>query len=268
MPHFETSRGRLYYEENGEGPTVVLIHGLAGDLSAWRPQVAALSSSYRVISFDNRGAGMSEQTADPESTAAMAQDTLELLDGLKVERAQVVGRSMGGAIAQHLALMAPDRIQSLVLCASFARLDPLGRRVLTNMRDVLEWRDSWEDHARHSVANFVSGDFYNRNPEVVAGIQSLIGGESRLPVCYVTQNHACLEHDTLESLHLISCPTLVLSGGRDPICSPTCTQWMVDGLSNVESEVFADSSHFFLIEEPARFMAKLSGWLAEHADEV
>jgi 3-oxoadipate enol-lactonase len=265
MPFVSTTRGRLHYEERGEGPAVLLIHGLAGDLSAWRPQMEWLSESYRVIAFDNRGAGRSEQVDEAESTGALAGDTLELLDALAVARAHVVGRSMGGAIAQHMALVAPERVQSLVLCASFARLDPLGRRVLTNMREVLEWRGSWDDHARHSVGNFVSADFYNRSAAAIAGIEALIGGETRLPACYVAQNHACLEHDTLDDLHRITCPTLVLSGGRDPICSPTCTKWMVARLPGAESVAFEDSSHFFLIEEPDRFSAVLAGWLERHA---
>lgn len=265
MPFLTTARGELHYEERGSGPAVVLIHGLAGDLSAWQPQIESLSAAHRVIAFDNRGAGRSEQVAEPESTEALARDTLELLDRLSVDRAQIVGRSMGGAVAQHLALIAPERVESLVLCASFARLDDLGRRVLTNMREVLEWRESWEDHARHSVANFVSADFYNRSPEVVAGIERLIGGETRLPACYVAQNHACLEHDTLERLGEVSCPALVLSGGRDPICSPTCTSWMVERLPDVEATAYENSSHFFLIEEPDRFARQLADWLGRHS---
>lgn len=265
MPFVTTSRGRLHYVERGTGPAVLLIHGLAGDVSAWRPQIEALSASFRVIAFDNRGAGRSDQVDEPESTRAMAGDTLELLDRLDVGRAHIVGRSMGGAIAQHVALMSPERVGSLVLCASFARLDPVGRRVLTNMREVLEWRGSWPDHARHSVANFVSAAFYNEHPDAVEAIEGLIGGETRLPACYVAQNHACLEHDTFDQLPQIACPTLILSGGRDPICSPTATQWMVERLPNVEAEVFENSSHFFLLEEPVRFAETLGNWLLRQA---
>ena len=264
MPFAEISRGKLHYTERGEGPVVLLIHGLAGDLSAWTAQLDALSDRYRVIAFDNRGAGQSTQVDEPESTEAMAGDSLELLDQLGVESAQVVGRSMGGAIAQHMALEAPDRIDSLVLCASFAKLDPVGSRVLHNMREVLEWRESWEDHARHSVANFVSTDFYNSNPETIAGIEKLIGGETRLQACYVQQNHACQEHDTLDRLQDIGCPTLVLNGGRDPICSPTCTAWMVERLPNVEAVEFENCSHFFLMEEAPRFASVLDDWLDRH----
>jgi 3-oxoadipate enol-lactonase len=140
--------------------------------------------------------------------------------------------------------------------------------VLDNMREVLEWRGSWEDHARHSVANFVAPRFYNDHPEVVERIERLIGGETRLPACYVRQNHACHEHDTLDRLGEIACPTLVLSGGRDPICSPTCTGWMVERLPNVEAVEFEDCSHFFLVEEAPRFARVLDDWLDRQAARV
>jgi pimeloyl-ACP methyl ester carboxylesterase len=263
MPVATVGPYELYYVEAGSGFPVVLIHGLAGDHKAWTVQMESWSQDHRVVAFDNRGAGDSTQVDEPISTEDMARDTLGLMDELGVERAHVVGRSMGGAIAQHMALMAPERVHSLAVCASFARLDPIGERVLTNMREVLEWRDSWPDHARHSVQNFVSPGFYNAHPDAVADIEGLIGGSNRLPACYVRQNHACLEHDTLDRLGEISCPTLIMAGGRDPICSLTATGWMSDGFPNARTEIFDDCSHFFLIEEAERFMATMGEWLAE-----
>jgi pimeloyl-ACP methyl ester carboxylesterase len=260
MPTVRVGDNELYYVDEGDGFPVVLIHGLAGDHSAWTPQLPALAQRYRTVAFDNRGAGRSTQRDEAVSTQDLAHDTLALMDTLEVERAHVVGRSMGGAIAQHMALLAPDRIQSLALLASFARLDPVGRRVLTNMRQVLEWTGSWESHAKHSVPNFVSTRFFNEQPEAVARIEALIGGETRLQACYVRQNHACLEHDTLDRLAEIRCPTLVCGGGRDPICSPTATAWL-GGVPDSETVMFEDSSHFFLIEEPERFLQLLLGWL-------
>jgi 3-oxoadipate enol-lactonase len=194
----------------------------------------------------------------------MARDTLALMDALDVDSACIVGRSMGGAIAQHVALTAPERVRGLVLCASFARLDSVGVRVLTNMREVLEWRGSWSDHARHSLPNFVSPAFYNANPETVERLEGLIGGETRLQACYVAQNHACLEHDTLDRLSEIQCPVLILAGGRDPICSLAATSWMGERLPTAQVVVFEGSSHFFLVEEAERFMTAVGEWLAEH----
>lgn len=254
----------LRYLDVGQGTPVVLIHGLAGDYSAWLAQIEALQNDYRVIAFDNRGAGRSTQVDEPVSTADLADDTLALMDHFGIDRAHVVGRSMGDAVAQHMALKAPQRILSLVLCASFARLDPLGRRVLSNMREALEWRMSWADHARHSVQNFVSAGFFNSYPERVAKIEQLIGGETRLPACYSRQNEACQNHDTVPELNRITQPVLVMAGDSDPICSLTATRMLSDGLPNVRTEIFEHASHFFLMEQPEKFMALLAGGLREH----
>lgn len=254
-------RYTLRYVDVGSGPVVLLIHGLAGDHTAWRTQIELLRPRHRVIAFDNRGAGASSQVDERISTQDLAADTLQLMDHLGVAQAHVVGRSMGGAVAQHMALAAPHRVLSLALCASFARLDPLGRRVLLNMREALEWRMSWADHARHSVQNFVSAAFFNEQPEQVAAIERLIGGETRLPACYSRQNEACQAHDTLPHLPRIQVPTLVMAGDSDPICSPTATRWLSQGLPNATTEMFAGASHFFLMEQPARFNRLLLDWL-------
>ena len=253
---------RLRYVDEGTGTPVVLIHGLAGDHSGWLAQIEVLRQNYRVIAFDNRGAGKSTQIDEAVTTAELATDTLLLMDHLEIPRAHVVGRSMGGAVAQHMALQAPERIISLTLCASFAQLDPLGRRVLLNMREALEWRMNWADHARHSVQNFVSADFFNRYPERVAAIEALIGGETRLPACYVRQNEACQRHDTAAELHRIVQPTLIMAGDSDPICSLSATGVLSAGLPNARTEIFSGASHFFLMEQPDKFIQVLTHWLA------
>ena len=257
MPRVQVGRYELNYLDEGQGTPVVFIHGLAGDLSAWTPQMQALKSRYRVISFDNRGAGKSTQINEPISTRDMARDTIGLMEALDVGRAHIVGRSMGG-------VERPDLVGSLVLCASFAKLDPLGARVLHNMREVLEWRGNWADHARHSVQNFVSAAYFNREREQIARIEQLIGSEARLPACYVWQNWACQEHDTLNRLSEIKAPTLIMAGAQDPICSPTCTAWMSERLPNSRTVMFEGCSHFFLMEDALKFMSELESWLAVH----
>ena len=255
----------IHYVDEGHGYPLLLIHGLAGDHSGWEPQIGAWQNRFRVIAPDNRGAGRSSQVDEPISTADMARDMLSLLDHLGIESAHVIGRSMGGAIAQHMALIEPKRVHTLMMCASFARLDPLGRRVLSNMREVLEWTGSWPAHARHSVQNFVSREFFNANPDRVLAIETLIGSEARLQACYVRQNHACLEHDTLDRIAGIASPTLIMAGAHDPICSPTATRWMAERMPTAEMVIFEHSSHFFLMEEPDKFMAVVNDWLERHS---
>ena len=254
----------LAYDDEGSGFPILLIHGLAGDRSAWVPQRAAWKDRHRVVSFDNRGAGASTQKDEPISTEDLARDTLELLNTLDIESAHIVGRSMGGAVAQHLALMAPERVHTLTMCASFGKLDPVGTRILTNMREVLEWRRSWADHASHSAAYFVSPEFYNDNPDTVNAVVNLIAGETRMIECYSHQNIACIEHDTLDRLGEITCPTQILAGGMDGICSLTGTRWMQERLPQAKTVIFERSSHFFLMEEAPKFMEVMGDWLATH----
>lgn len=254
----------IHHIDTGGGFPVLLIHGLAGDHSAWLPQIPVLEKTYRVIATDNRGAGKSTQLDEPITTEDMARDFLELMDRAGARRFHVVGRSLGGLIGQHMALIAPERIQSLVMLASAAKVDPIGYRVLMNMREVLQWTDSWEAHARHSVQNFVAPKFFNENPDRIATIEKLIGGETRLKACYYRQSHAALTHDTLDRLHRITNPVCIMAGKLDPICGPLATQWMIDRLPHAEVVWFEDSSHFFLMEEPVRYMQALTGWLGRN----
>jgi 3-oxoadipate enol-lactonase len=265
MPIVQTTdRFALNYVTEGEGHPVVLIHGLAGDHTAWMPQIAALKGRYKVIAFDNPGSGASSSVEGPVTTEELADAALRLMDRLGVKHAHVIGRSMGGAIAQHMALSAPERVTSLAFAASFARFDAVGTRILSNMREVLEWRQNWTDWARHAVWTFVAPEFFNENPEIVARIEALIGDESRSKVSYAHLNHACLAHDTLSRLDEIRCPTLIMAGRLDPICSMTATRWMQEAMPAAESVIFEKSSHFFLMEEPQKAMATIEAWLSRH----
>lgn len=256
-------RGRyaLNVFDEGVGPALLLIHGLAGDHTAWNSVISEFGGRFRVIAPDNRGAGRSTQIDEPLTLAEMAGDMLEMLDQLQVAQVHVVGRSMGGCIGQEMALQASNRVLSLALLASCAKCDESQTRAMDNMRDALLWRHSWEDHARHSVMNFVSHRFFNEQRERVAEIERIIASESRLPAAYAHQNRAVIAFDVLDRLHQINCPVLIAHGGRDPLGSPTGTGWMIDRLPQAEVEFFADSSHFFFMEEPERFMRMLSGWL-------
>src|SRR5687767_8110526 len=108
MPVADAGQWNINYVDEGSGPPVLLIHGLAGDHTAWAPQIAALKADYRVIAFDNPGSGGSAPVVRPTSMRELAESVLRLMDVLKIERAQVIGRSMGGAIGQQMALIAPD----------------------------------------------------------------------------------------------------------------------------------------------------------------
>lgn len=115
MPYAINEGATLYWEEHGAGPPVVLIMGLSFTLEMWFRVLPALASSYRVILFDNRGMGRSNVPRGPYSIRQMARDTTAVMDAAGVNSAHLIGASMGGIIAQELALSFPQRVRSLVL---------------------------------------------------------------------------------------------------------------------------------------------------------
>lgn len=127
---------RMHYEWHGRGAgtPVVLVMGLGGDATAWGYQLAALVPTQRCLVFDNRGAGRTEAPDIPYTIAGMARDLLGLLDALEVPRAHVLGVSMGGAIAQEAATLAPERIASLQLHCTWAGPDPYFAAVAQSLR--------------------------------------------------------------------------------------------------------------------------------------
>ncbi len=264
MPKIDTGRYVLNYVEEGSGFPIVLIHGLAGDYRAWIPQIEKFKEDYRVIAFDNPGSGGSSDVDGPTSMEEIAQAVLTMMDQIGVERAHIVGRSMGGAIGQYMALLQPERIHTLTMAASLAKADPICERILINMRELLEWRDNWTDWARHSTWVFFGPEFYNANPDIVSKVEALVGDESRSKVSYVNLSKAVLQHDTRDQLHRITCPVQILAGARDPVCSMTITNWMRDALPEAETVIFEKSSHFFLMEEADKAMKTLENWFSRH----
>jgi len=263
MPIVNCGRFDVNYVEDGDGFPIVLIHGLAGDHTAWLPQIAAFKDNYRVIAMDNPGSGESSPVDAPCTTEELADTMIALMDNLGVDKAHVVGRSLGGLIGQHMMLRAPDRIQSMVLAASTPAVDRIGKRILENMREILEWRDNWVDWARHSAHVFVAPAFYNDNLEAIARIEALVGNEARSKISYVNLNNTALAHDTSDRLGEIASPTLIMGGRQDPICSMQGTDELSSGIANSETVIFEKSSHFFLMEEAEKSMQTLTDWFAK-----
>src|SRR4051812_15815037 len=121
MPTLKRSDADLYYELSGNGAPVLLIQGVGVVGGCWRPQVNALQSNFQTLVFDNRGIGKSLPCTRPISIEAMAEDARALMDAAAWESAHVMGHSMGGVIAQQLALDCPHRVRSLTLLCTFGR---------------------------------------------------------------------------------------------------------------------------------------------------
>ena len=228
MPFAAVNGVRLYYEWHGaEGGTpVVLVMGLGGDTTAWPFQLAALAPRHRVLVFDNRGAGRSDAPDVPYTTRGMAEDLLALLDALGVERAHLLGLSLGGAIAQEAVLAAPARFASLQLHATLGGAAPLlpgARRGRPHGAAAVRPRGLLPRPQRVALH---AADASPTQPELVELVVQRATHHPH-PVAlhaYLRQTEAVLGHDTRDRLHLIRCPTLVAVGGQDLLTPPVLAE--------------------------------------------
>ena len=130
MPKASFGGTEIYYEVHGEGPPLLLVPGLGGTGNYWQPQIEEFSRDFQVIIHDHQGTGQSSRPEMTYSVEQMTRDLLGLMDHLNIERAHLLGHSTGGAIGQVMAIEHPDRIDKLVIYASWTKSDAFMRRVL------------------------------------------------------------------------------------------------------------------------------------------
>ncbi|HEY5977826.1 MAG TPA: alpha/beta hydrolase [Solirubrobacterales bacterium] len=243
----------LSHERVGEGEPLIAIMGMSGTRRAWGETFRAeLARSFDCVFFDNRGMGDSPEAGMPFSVADMAGDTIDLLDELGIERAHAFGVSMGGAIAQELALAHPERVRTLTLGATFcggpeaqlmdpADLQMLGAAYATGEREPV-YRAMWE-------INLSPG--FRSDDSRFAAFKAM-GDESRVPRAVVMQQmRACAEHDASERLSGISAPTLVVHGTVDRLIKVENGLQVAAGIPT-RIELLEDVGHIFWWEQPER----------------
>ena len=260
MPAAQLQGIEIHYQEQGSGRPLLLVPGIPAIADDWGPLAARLADAgHRVIAYDNRGSGASTVTAGPYSTAQMAQDALALLDSLDVRRADVFGMSMGGMIAQELALAAPARVGRLVLGCTHAGLAHATPPDRDAGRAFALQTDDWGQRMR-ALAPFA----FARDVDA-AMLEGFVAKKSRDvqdPAGYQAQIDAVLAHDTAERLAQIACPTLVITGDDDRVIPGASSDLLAQRIPGASLSVIAGSGHLFFLERPDETFAVLAELLA------
>ena len=225
MPLAKVGDISLCYKVSGDGQPLILITGFASAQNLWYSQVRAFSRYYRVVTFDNRGYGKSDRPPRPYTTKMMASDTIALMDRLGIEKAHIVAGSMGGMIAQEMAIDYPQRVNKLVLFCTTAG----GQSWRDMLFDLIEasdpgWNRSRSDLTGADLQKFMvamasrsfNGKLYQVFIMPLVKLQARLG-RVKVPV---GQLEAMISHNTLERLDRIQAPTLVLAGGKDRVMPP------------------------------------------------
>jgi len=261
-PTFAEANGlSVHYrlEGTGDGPVVMLCHGLLGSLAMWQPQLHALGTRYRVLRYDNRGHGLTTVTAPPYSVEQLAADAVGLLDALGMARVHFVGCSLGGMIGQWMGVHYVNRLRSLVLVGS---------------RSVMPPASMWDERIRIARNNgavpllpimlerWFTDSFRASNPSAVAAIAAGVLAtpvEGFVGACMAIRD---MDHSTL--LPRICVPTLVMSGDCDPGVPVADTRFIHAAVPGAEMALVEGARHLFSIERAAVFERLLLDWLSRH----
>ena len=256
----------LYYELHGSGQPLVLIPGLGYDGWMWHRMIPGLAEHFQVISIDNRGSGRSAKPPGPYSAKLLAADVIGLLDDFGLSRAHILGHSMGGFIAQALALDYPERVDKLILSATNfggPRHIPIMPEAMSVLTDV-----SGDPIARlrRGIAISCAPGFAEMNPEFVeywvnyrvqnpidpAGYQAQLAiGLSLIPEAAAFEGR----------LGAVQAPTLILFGAHDKVVPPGNANLLAARIPEAQVVILPDAGHFFPFETPDAAVAEVVRFL-------
>jgi pimeloyl-ACP methyl ester carboxylesterase len=266
MPHLKLDGPEpieIHYEQRGKGPDLLLIMGLATDLRAWDPVMPHLTSSFRVTRFDNRGVGLSGKPETDYTMRQLSDDAVGVLDALGIARAHVMGVSMGGMIAQHVALNHPDRVDRLVLTVTSA-----GGRLLVSPEPGVMARlfqpafGKSADELAELHGPIIFGDRFRReHPELVREIFARSLERPVPPRCFLGQIAAIMGHDTSARLGDIKARTLVICGDDDILVPPGNSEKLADAIAGAELVRLEGAGHAVTHETPEELAAVVRRFL-------
>jgi 3-oxoadipate enol-lactonase len=237
---------QLHYEISGEGSVVVLTHGLGGDLHYWDATAQALASHHRVVRWDVRGFGESGKPAGPYSPALFADDLDRLLDRLGVERAHLLGISMGGVISQSFALRHHERVASLVLISTSSEV---GVQATANWQRLAQRIEENGFDARSADASrSFAAAFAAAHPEVVAQLKDQTLRNH--PASYAAAARAMSDYHFTAQLGSITAPTLILQGLDDQLTPPGGAVKLRRALPRARLLMIPGAGHNLPIEQP------------------
>ena len=244
---------KIAWERHGAGPPLLLIHGLGYARWGWEPVVEPLARSFDTILFDNRGIGESDAPPGPYTAAGMAADAVQVLDEAGVERANVVGTSLGGMIAQELALGYPQRVDKLVLACT----TPGGPQAFPMPQRTVELMQA-RATLREYVQNALEPD---PRPELVERILAYRERTAQGFEPWAAQAAAGATFDAHDRLGSLTAPTLVQHGEGDVVVDPRNADLLAAAIRGARTSMYAGCGHLFMWQEPERFVSELEEFL-------
>ena len=266
VPHAQVRDLELYYEIHGDGEPLLCVMGLGGDISGWRFQLRAWSQAFRVIAFDNRDCGRSSYLAAEYEVRDMAADALALADVLGLERFHLVGMSLGGAIAQELALAAPERVLTLTLIVSYGGG---GRWARERARlEIASAASRSEEQLLDEMLLQTFSEATLEQPGVLETLRSFILSYEyrQRREGFIRQLRAGARHEARERLPRLSMPTHVIGAEQDLLVPVWKSRELARLIPGAKLSVITGAAHVVNIERAGELNELVLGFLGSTAN--
>ena len=254
MPFARSGEARIYYELRGSGTPLLLIESWGYASWMWFRQLDAFTSQHTCIIFDNRGVGLSDKPDEPYTISMMAEDAASVLEAAGVEEAHVLGVSLGGFIAQELAISRPELVRGLVLVSTSCGVRgipmPLETfKVLNLPKGTMPLRD-W---LRMRLLPAFSERFVKERPDVVERVLDFYIANKPPTHAIWRQAQAAASFDSLDRLDRIKAPTLIIAGSEDRVVPPENAKMLLERIPSSRLVLFKGCGHLLFIERAEDF---------------
>jgi pimeloyl-ACP methyl ester carboxylesterase len=264
LPKVKCNDINVCYEVQGKGFPLVMIMGLSANMDWWDPKlVEETSKKYKTVVFDNRGAGRTDAPKIDYSIKMFADDTEKLMDSLKIQKAHVLGISMGGMIAQEFALTYPQRVEKLVLCSTncgASKSVPPAPKILNLLMGGASGTS--EDIIKNTIPILFTEDFIKSNPDIMKVVTERLMKAPIAPDAFTRQVKAIMAWDTYARLPKIKAPTLVMHGKKDILVPPENAKILADRIPGAKLAYFEKSAHALFSQETDKVVDTLLKFLA------
>jgi 3-oxoadipate enol-lactonase len=256
----------LYYEVQGSGDPLLLIAGFACDHTIWSLVLPTLAARYRVIVFDNRGIGRSSGAETVTSIRQMADDAAGLLDALEVRPVHIAGHSMGGLIAQELALAHPELVQSLLLLSTCAQLDERGKAVTELWGELPRLVDA-ATMTRLLLPWLYTRAFYAKPGAIERVLENILANPFPASAELIfRQCRAIATFQSSDALSDLNIPTGVVVGSEDILLPVALSEQLASSIRNAELVILEQTGHGMLIESPKHVANAMLAFLGSLRD--
>jgi len=267
MTKYDIGDAEIHVEEKGDGPPLFFVAGLGGRGEFWRNQLEPFAEHFRVILHDHRGVGNSTPDKVIFGADHMADDLLKLMEAMGIERAHLVGHSTGGAIGQHIALKAPERIDRLVLSCSWAGPDAYFQHLFHTRRQILI---SCGPEAYLTTGTYLAMPSSVLQPQMKSGRDMLAERMKAFPGLEVELSRlsAVMSHDLRSLIHKIPHHTLCIGAKDDQITPSGFTQELAEKISNTTLHLLEHGGHFCPIASTDMYNAAVMAFLLKQEERA